>query len=994
MDIAAGKVVKDTHRTGGSALIMVVVLTVLLAAIGILFVMASRVDEMASSSVVRDHDLDCATESVVELISQRLLNDVTDPRYWLVDYPAWVRYPQPGSTVSIRGDLWLSTIEPTIPPGRRNMMGMLWSYQDDAFLWRQVSDITGQLWQRGVVGWFAGVDVPADANDFVPVPADADGDGIVDSVWTRMPGISGSRGEPVFVAVRIIDNCGMLNLNTTHQCVDSLNGGKWPDGNPPYLPTNDSTKGKYLSSVDYFRFLRGQDRGLPPFAPLNRFRILAARDPQGLLASDQMYHEIAVMHVENPGTAFHLFDIADELEIRNRCMLTSLSEARFERDDVANFTLDAGGGRYGSLEVPVVPGIDDYFDAPATNYPYYYFDKWKWRMDPNNFDSASGAYVNAIVDYEYKYDRRHVCTFYSFDRNMRTGVYLAVDQEGRPGCNPVTMIFDPGPLAACTNFYDSNRMFNSTESREKILRMLYALRAYYLVRNTAWDYKQAARRAAQTVANMIDYTDDNDPLSPVPGPFALQLPDADGDLFDYGSQTNDKPTFIDRGVIRSLILEVSKRLYGRANMIDINTDPRYEFGLGVQDPRETVYGYERQPFISEIARDDSTGTNRYAVELCNPYDDDILLDGWRMKIGAFVRVLTNSLDPSGNIHVPAMTNWPSHQLGRLVLVDDIQIYNTPETIVVPGMVIGGADTVELQRPDPRNPGQFITVDWTKVQQSSGINGPIAGWRLSRRDDTVWKFANAAAYANTDSTQTLGKANGVTSVRKAWQMPVKDDNEPIGTLLDFERVLSIGNERDPNGVMGPITERMGAGSEGSVRTDVKPGFMQPSVLDYICFMSRPEGSLPGRININTATKEVIRAAIPPNLGWSPDYDRLAANIVDYREQGPPFGNPYRRISDLLNVTGFDQLKSDPNGVGDPDMRGDIEERDWILSMVANIFTVRSDVFTAYILVRVGHDGPQRRMIAIFDRTNVDPITQKGQKVQKPRLVALHPVPDPR
>ena len=38
--------------------------------------------------------------------------------------------------------------------------------------------------------------------------------------------------------------------------------------------------------------------------------------------------------------------------------------------------------------------------------------------------------------------------------------------------------------------------------------------------------------------------------------------------------------------------------------------------------------------------------------------------------------------------------------------------------------------------------------------------------------------------------------------------------------------------------------------------------------------------------------------------------------------------------------------------DPSMTDDIEERDWILSRLSNIFTVRSDTFTAYIAIRIG------------------------------------------
>ena len=158
-----------------------------------------------------------------------------------------------------------------------------------------------------------------------------------------------------------------------------------------------------------------------------------------------------------------------------------------------------------------------------------------------------------------------------------------------------------------------------------------------------------------------------------------------------------------------------------------------------------------------------------------------------------------------------------------------------------------------------------------------------------------------------------------------------------------------------------------------------------MLDYICFMNRPEGNLPGRININTATMEVIRAAIPPVDEWNPDCNDLAIEIIDHRNNKGPF----EKISDLLNVAGVKQFETDPNdNAGDTEMGDDFQERDWILSRVANTFTVRSDVFTAYILVRIGENGPQKRMIAIFDRSDV------YSPQDKPKLVALHPVPDPR
>ncbi len=100
--------------------------------------------------------------------------------------------------------------------------------------------------------------------------------------------------------------------------------------------------------------------------------------------------------------------------------------------------------------------------------------------------------------------------------------------------------------------------------------------------------------------------------------------------------------------------------------------------------------------------------------------------------------------------------------------------------------------------------------------------------------------------------------------------------------------------------------------------------------------------------------------------------------------------FASIGDLLNVPGFKDFENNniPDNVGDREIEDKIEERDWILSRLANIFTVRSDTFTAYILVRLGTDGPQKRMIAILDRTGV------FSPSDKPKLVALHPVPDPR
>ncbi|MBA7681273.1 hypothetical protein ES703_89611 [subsurface metagenome] len=176
----------------------------------------------------------------------------------------------------------------------------------------------------------------------------------------------------------------------------------------------------------------------------------------------------------------------------------------------------------------------------------------------------------------------------------------------------------------------------------------------------------------------------------------------------------------------------------------------------------------------------------------------------------------------------------------------------------------------------------------------------------------------------------------------------------------------------------------------------------------------ELKIPGRININTAPWYVI-AQLPwvsQKLGQTLNY-QLAQAIVAAREQNGGF----RSIGQLNNVVNAADPKSsidyywrkaDPAAAGDqrgfPDLNNsrrtlkdgavnDFEERDLIFSRISDLVTVRSDVFTAYILVRIGPDGPQKRVIAILDRSGVYP-DGPGGEIGRVKIVALHPVPDPR
>jgi hypothetical protein len=200
----------------------------------------------------------------------------------------------------------------------------------------------------------------------------------------------------------------------------------------------------------------------------------------------------------------------------------------------------------------------------------------------------------------------------------------------------------------------------------------------------------------------------------------------------------------------------------------------------------------------------------------------------------------------------------------------------------------------------------------------------------------------------------------------------------------------------------------------------------------------DDGIAGRININTAPWYVIN-----QLPWVEDSSAaepgaLAQAIVAFRDKaatpagevdylGPTNGFATGRfettgITDISEERGFTNIaqlmqviqaaNNDPtpttpllvdfdirknifddadavDGDYTPDtVDDDFEERNLLFHRISNLVTVRSDVFTAYILVRIGSNGPQRRMIAVFDRSEVK------NADDKPKLLAIHPVPDPR
>jgi hypothetical protein len=105
---------------GGSALILTVVLTSLLAIVGVLFVMTTRLDRMASSAASENRELDYAFDTVVAQISETLAEDVPG----VDDKQEYYDFPDPCNP-------WLAELEP---------------YKSgNDYYWRRISDLVGAL---------------------------------------------------------------------------------------------------------------------------------------------------------------------------------------------------------------------------------------------------------------------------------------------------------------------------------------------------------------------------------------------------------------------------------------------------------------------------------------------------------------------------------------------------------------------------------------------------------------------------------------------------------------------------------------------------------------------------------------------------------------------------------------------------------------------------------------------------------------------------------
>lgn len=852
----------------GSALILTVVLTSLLAIVGVLFVMVARVDKIETSAISENKELDFAVETIVAKISQDLAFDIpcTDPngqkRSEFYDYPG-------------AKDKWLANLEP---------------YKlDSNYYWRQISDVYNKFdsnlqLQAEIVPDYQDASVIVDG-----AIADADGDGVADSRWVIIPDVSSCKSKPIFAAIRIVDNGSMLNVNTAYKF----------DPNDPNATVFD-IDGSSQMQINLESLARGDD----DLSSINVARGLSAIPTDLELKG---YETNVIWRIENPHVSYLPFDISDELILRNRYII--------DQDDTITRLKN------------VWPGTFDRKGAYCKNFPYTLGDSLSaW------FDKTGNG------DFSY-YIPRHISTTYNMDRIIK------------PDCSKminINTIYYQGDLEKLAN-------------------------AIWLGLRDAGVNDDAL--AAQIAVNIKDYRDEDSNVSAYNGYYGFESP----------------------------CIYISEVAYS---------------SVTVGEPPTT--------YIS------------YAVELYKPYAEDAVSDTgvWRLAIVDVVNESEKLID---------IDLWPEGKKFYVVLNEDANAPITVDQDAIiqnsPKLAFGADHRLDLKRyvVEQNGTGKYIKVDSIYVPEWL-VSGD--GTRSYQRDITLHKSIRRLWDPNT-AELTLGSLNSYVDSARTEQIQAHPSNQPFKNIGEIGMVLfKCAYSQGPNPI-GP------SDTEATSRINLTDLVFQ-QILNYLTVFDPAaypwndpnETRVKGRININTAPWFVI-AQLPwmtPPIARAivayRDKLQLSPNIVDYsvgRARGmwdledpspgiwvreePGFNN----VAELLNVTHaltderifpvspapyeywYDIRKyardKDPNGADIdqlifPDLTpgdraaNDFEERDLIFSRISNLITVRSDVFTAYILVRIGVDGPQKRVVAILDRS------QAYSSDGKVRIVALHPVPDPR
>ncbi|MFI4911180.1 MAG: hypothetical protein ACIAQZ_05880 [Sedimentisphaeraceae bacterium JB056] len=1012
---------KQFNNRSGSALIIVVVMVVLLAIVGFTFVMIARLDAIGAGSLSKSQEMEAATKNLISQIAEVIADDVysgqgqgydyADPNnQWLASIEPY--YYEPDDSVNINnkyrwqrisdvfGILEAEDINVTNvyadPKGwsdaTNNSRELIDEYQtiyvapvddyepeNDADLMLEAPNapddddsgnyLTGELLKGRQ---YDANDKGCEVGMFQGQWADADGDGVADSKWFAVPGMKTSDGQNYYAAVRIIDNSGMINVNTSYK-----------DDRPDYDALDQHLfYGESQLSVNLGGVIH----------PGDDIDYLFEQRGAGLDGNDDLewttYKQEVVDRLSNlsKDENYKIFGISDELSLRNRFCINAGIDSRLEQ-----ILPDTLNGQWGSKARPFMGGEDGTF--------------LEWAVAV----TGGGTAVLTPVDP----DVRHMLTVMSKSREITPVQIQAADLsdgmqvlEGRRKA-----YIKPVEQTVTVEGQSLEQLAGNIYYAIKDTDLTGRLGDYEVDGGSMTKEQMAVRSAWHFALNLIDY----------------QYEDAGEDDLPSYARVNDKTYFGFEGIDALLddTLIVSEYAYYK------NTSPGDLSYNPALKPNRAYYMleiYNPSPNAKEITLLNDykitvikeAGTVERTFSLYNdifsatntsiPADDTILIasdlgdsndafgiaadyEDSSLKFAQTDIVLVHKLDwpvtiVGDEVDMPVDRCSITLDLGDVAtlvgaqrrdeFVEDSGLLMpaesdlrwesyiiTPNTLGSPPVIRNTIDLdLEIANDDIFNIGEIENVFAVGAYSDSDVVNDIpfisAIEKSANKLGDSYPLKSWGRFDITDS-DIQGLFNYLTAFNPSF-----DDLDTDNDLLTSDRPLNDLIDNDSDGTID------NAGEE-------EPRYYETLVH--------------GRININTAPQQVLE-----QLPWAAtdiDASELAASIVarrDGRELFDTDGNSitdysdkskgFKNIAQLIDVTydsdtNYDIQTYVNDGVDlndypdftDDELVDDYEERDILFQRVSNCITTESDIFTAYILLRAGAEGEQSRVAVIYDRSKV-------------------------
>jgi hypothetical protein len=772
----------------------------------------------------------------------------------------------------------------------------------------------------------------------------------------------------------------MLNVNTAH---------KFDPTEVPLLPDRiDGSSQTQINLADLSR--RGVTNGTLAEAADKLQLWRCGREPTDLL----LYRQNVVWRYNEPSGLYTPFDISDELELRNRFLLdqrdtyTRIEEIEWARAFLTTTTLDVPRNEFAH-------SISDPCD-------------WFWKANNSSWDAN-------------QYDYRHIATTYNMDRIIAPdggipdgGVMLNVNTADRYALRDriTTALLDADPgfadvsaaaaqiAANLVDFRDEDEFVTAVNDVDGFPHYGFERPCVYISELVYYEPFVGPRYRSYAIEFYKPYFEDGDPLgwrlvildANLPNPqrivpidwsageqfHVIEWEDPNA-LFPGSSDGNDpcapSPPHGARWVDPNA--ELSWPVVAAAASYDVY------FGTSYWDVNDANNSWS----VGSTVYKGKQGPNTYDPNVLNtatpyfwridPLDalDDVITTGdiWMFRTkGGGVGEPPAQLDPSWSPGERVFQAGSRIELQRFV--PDTGQYIAVDSRVVPAWLVGTGELRSFQRDITRH--QCVRHLWDDPVVPSIPTSFETRW-----SHNIFEHPDAnLIQAHPDNVSFVGIGDiGKVFVVDSSRIGPADLEDGLRINLvraDYQQIFNYLTIFDPvNDYIDNDGDGFGIDTDGN------------NILDP-CEIDLDELKIAGRININTAPWYVIA-----QLPWmTPE---IAQAIVYYRSAPQPFES----IGELNNLIDMYIYGNDGEQLEYPDLTpadgaaDDLEERDLLFARISNLVTVRSDVFTAYILVRIGPDGPQKRVMAILDRSGVYP-DGSGGVTGRVRIRALHPVPDPR